>query len=248
MEKEINEETIEKLKLQIKELEQLQRKSYEDIEEDPLTTLDKELAKKYKEIFLETLKICKKEDIKEFEIFDEKYPMFQWGIENFIENYANHINYCTQISKQYINQEIEMLKTTISQFNLDKENKREYELQIIKDMHILGDKKEAQEKLEEWIKANPSKGEAYEVKCDWELEKEKPDMEKIAQILEEADNNDTFIPDKEIYKEIIQYYENLENEEMAQYYESLLEFSEEEDYYDIYDTDDEDDIEDDDEI
>lgn len=242
MEKEEKTKFIEKLKNQIKELTKTERMSYEDIEEKPITTLDKKLLKKYQEIFEEIMQICEKEKIDEISKFDENYPVFQWGLQNFLDNYANHMDYCSQISEEFLNQEIKMTKSIINQFNLDDQTKREYEIIIIRDTYKNGDKKGGQEQLEKWIKANPTEGGGYELKCDWELEKENPDMEKVASVLEEADNNGTFIADEEIYDKVIEYFEDIGNEEMAQYYESLLDFKEDDDYYDIdgYDIDEDD--------
>ena len=88
MEKEEKTKFIEKLKNQIKELTKTERMSYEDIEEKPITTLDKKLLKKYQEIFEEIMQICEKEKIDEISKFDENYPVFQWGLQNFLDNYA----------------------------------------------------------------------------------------------------------------------------------------------------------------
>ena len=95
----------------------------------------------------------------------------------------------------------------------------------------MGNKKEAQKQIDEWIKKNPTQGEGYEVKCDWELEKAKPNMEKIAKILDEAEENGTYVPNEEIYEEVIEYFEEVGNDEMADYYSSLLDFIEEDNYY-----------------
>ncbi len=231
----------EKLKEKIKELNEMIDSSIEDIETEPPTPLDRKIIEKYEEIWQEVLEICKEENIRDTGKFDEKYDVFQWGLENFIESYSVFIDYCGQIDEIYLEPEIKMLTETLEQFNIDKDTKQEFELIIIRDTYIMGNKKEAEKQIDEWIKANPKAGEGYEVKCDWELEKSKPDMEKIAKILDEAEDNGTFVPNEEIYDKVIEYYEKIGNDELAKYYESLLDF-EEESYYDEEDMEEYDDF------
>lgn len=221
----------EELKEKVKELNKMQEQSFEDIEQEPITELDKKIVKKYQEIWQEILKICKEEKIKETEIFDEKYDVFQWGLEDFIDSYTDFVDYCAQMDEIYLEPEVKILKEAIEQFDLNTERKQEYELLIIRDTYIMGNKKEAQKQIDEWIKKNPTQGEGYEVKCDWELEKAKPNMEKIAKILDEAEENGTYVPNEEIYEEVIEYFEEVGNDEMADYYSSLLDFIEEDNYY-----------------
>ena len=221
----------EKLKEKIKELNKMIDLSIEDIETEPPTQLDRKIIEKYEEIWQEVLEICKEESIRDTEKFDEKYDIFELGLEYFIESYSDFIDYCGQMDEIYLEPEIKMLTETLEQFNIDKDTKQEFELIIIRDTYIMGNKKEAEKQINEWIKANPKAGEGYEVKCDWELEKSKPDMEKIAKILDEAEDNGTFVPNEEIYDEVIEYYEKIGNDELARYYESLLDFDEES-YYD----------------
>ena len=221
----------EELKEKVKELNKMQEQSFEDIEQEPITELDKKIVKKYQEIWKEVLKICKEEKIKETEIFDEKYDIFQWGLEDFIDSYTDFVDYCAQMDEIYLEPEVKILKEAIEQFDLNTERKQEYELLIIRDTYIMGNKKEAQKQIDEWIKKNPTQGEGYEVKCDWELEKAKPNMEKIAKILDEAEENGTYVPNEEIYEEVIEYFEEVGNDEMADYYSSLLDFIEEDNYY-----------------
>lgn len=221
----------ENLKEKIKELSKMAHLSIEDIEAEPPTSLDRKIIEKYEEIWKEVLEICKKENIRDTEKFDEEYHIFQWGLKDFIESYSDFIDYCGQMDKIYLEPEIKMLKEILEQFHIDKDIKQEFELIIIRDTYLIGNKKEAEKQINQWIKANPEVGEGYEVKCDWELEKSKPDMEKIARILDEAENNGTSVPNENIYEEVIEYYEKIGNDELAEYYESLLDFKEES-YYD----------------
>lgn len=221
----------EDLKEKIKELNKMVELSIEDIEAKPPTPLDRKIIEKYEDIWKEVLEICKKENIKNIEKFNEKYHVFPWGLEDFIESYSDFIDYCGQMDKIYLEPEIKMLKETLEQFHIDKDIKQEFELIIIRDTYLLGNKKEAEKQINQWIKANPKMGEGYEVKCDWELEKSKPDMEKVAKILDEAEENGTFVPNEDIYEQVIEYYNKIGNDEMVEYYESLLDFKEE-NYYD----------------
>ena len=213
---------IEKLKEKIKELERMEEISIEDIETEPPTPLDREIIEKSQEIWQEVLEICKKEKIKDTKIFDKKYNIFQYGLENFIEEYSAFIDYCGQMDEIYLKPEIKMLKEALEHFNINKQTRQEFELLIIRDTYIIGEKEEAKKQVEEWIKRNPNVGEGYEIKCDWELEKSKPDMEKIARILDDAVENGTFVPNEEIYEEVIKYYKKLGDKKLAEHYKLLL--------------------------
>lgn len=225
------EEKIKEMREKVKELEKILEISYEDIELEPPTPLDRELITKYQELWSDILEICKKEKIKTMNKFDDKYPIFEDGLENFVENYSSHLDYCGQMDNALIEFEIKMLQEEMKQFKIEENTKKENELLIIRDKYIIGQKGEAEENLKEFIKKYPSEPEAYEIKCTWELDKKKPDMEKIAKILDEAEENETFVPDTDIYEMVIEHFKEIGNDELADYYESLLDFSEN----DLYD-------------
>lgn len=220
----MDQKIIEKLK----ELEQMIIDSYEDIEEEPPTTLDRQKVKKYEEILQEIFKICKEENIKDMEQFNEKYPSLH-GIEDFVEDFLDAVYYTLEYEETYLDLEIKILNEIMECFELNDDLKQEYELTIIRDTHTAGREKVAEKQLDEWIKKHPTIGEGYEIKCDWELEKDEPDMEKIADILNEAEENDTFVDNDYIYEEVIDYAEKIGDDEMADYFESLLEFKQAQD-------------------
>lgn len=227
------EEKIKEMKEKVKELEEMLKISYEDIELEPPTPLDRKLITKYQELWSDILEICKNDKIKTMDKFDEKYPIFEDGLENFVKNYSSHLDYCGQMDNALIEFEIKMLQEEMNQFKIEENAKKENELLIIRDKHIIGQKREAEENLKEFIKKYPSEPEAYEIKCTWELDKKKPDMEKVAKILDEAEENETFVPDSDVYEMVIEYFKEIGNDELANYYESLLDFSEN----DLYDYD-----------
>ena len=154
----------EELKEKIKELNQMQEQSHEDVEADIITPLDEKIIEKYEEIWQEILKICKEEKIKDAEIFDEKYHILKWGLEDFIDSYIDFVSYCAYMNGIYREKEIELLKEIMEQFDMDKEKKQEYELMIIENTYLIGNEKEAKKEIDKWIKNNPKQGKGYEIK------------------------------------------------------------------------------------
>ena len=229
---------MEELKKKIEKLEYMKYESIEDIEEKPPTTLDKRMLEIGQEIWQEILQIAKKEKIGKVEKFDKKYPIMAYGLQNWIEEYANHLFYCSEMDDQYIEKEIQFLKEALNQFDLEEDLKQEYEIYLIRDLHVVGKVEEANKTLEKWIKNHPEEGEGYEIKCEWELEKKNPNMEKVAEILDEAEDNGTYVMDEEIYEQVVDYYKEIKNDELADYYESLSEFARQDymddDVYDIF--------------
>jgi len=224
------EEKLKKIEERIKELKKLKIESYEDIELNPPTSLDKKILKLYQEIWKEVLEICKLEKIKDMDKFDKKYPIFQFGLEDFVEDYSNILDYCAQMDDAFLENEIKMLEELMEQFKVEEDIKIENELLIIRDTYLIGKQEQAQKDLEKWMKKHPAESEGYEIKCNWELEKENPDMEKVAKIIDEAEENNVHILDTDIYDEVIGYFEKIGNHEMTEYYESLLDSTIEEDY------------------
>ena len=182
------------------------------------------------------------------EEFDDEYEIFEDGLESLIMDFEDVLDNCTQLDSSYYNREIDILQKILKQFELEDGAKQEIQLQTIRDTYLMGNTKEAEDKIDKFIKKNPSVGEGYEVKCNFELKKKRPDMEKVAEILDEADENGTFVPDEEIYDKVIEYYNEIGNIEMEEYYASLQDMAEEElydeDFYNEFDEDDEFDIED----
>ena len=239
MAKKVNEETIKKINKEIEgkieKIKELRELCYEETEDEKLYELNKKMVEIYEEIFKEILDISKQNKIKELEEIDKRIPAFKFGLEHFVDSYLSVSNWSND--KKAIEKETKILKELIDLFDFEEESKKEYELIIIRDLYVVGKKEKAEEILEKWIKEHPEEGEGYQIKCEWELDKNEPDMEKIAKILEEADNNGTFIFDEYIYDNVIEYYEDLGNDKKAEYFESLLEKmeDEEDDFYDEID-------------
>ena len=57
--------------------------SMEDIDEEPPTELDKKMIELSQEIWIEILKIAKEENIIKPEEFDRKYPIMEFGLQNW---------------------------------------------------------------------------------------------------------------------------------------------------------------------
>ncbi len=112
----------------------------------------------------------------------------------------------------------------MSGFKLEKDVEEEYERMIINCTYALGKKREAEKAINEWIKEHPEVGEGYEVKCNWEFQKEFPDMAKIARILKKANNNGTFVPNEYMYREVIEYYKRIKDTKNEEYFSSILNF------------------------
>ena len=239
------EEEIKKLEKEIKKLERLNNLWIDSEESENLTPLEYEMKEKYEKIWEKALEICQKEKIKTPEEFDSKYPIFEFGLEEFIEEIIGKADYWCDRDSKIVELEIKILTEALNQFKFDNRKQQEYELLIIRDMNFIGKKEESEKEIDKWIKEHPEIGEGYEVKCNFELSKRKSDMEKIAKILDEAKKNNTYVPDEDIYEEVIKYYSKLGDEEKEDYYESLLEFvqeQEDDDYddelEDIFDFDD----------
>ena len=239
MSQKIREEKIKKINKEIGEkiekINKLKELCYEETEDKKLDELNKEILEIYEEIFEKILDISKQNQAKKLEKFDKEFPAFKFGLEHFIDSYLSVTNWSND--KKAIEKETKILKELIDLFDFEEESNKEYELIIIRDLYVVGKKEKAEEILEKWIKEHPEEGDGYQIKCEWELDKNEPDMEKIAKILEEADNNGTFIFDEYIYDNVIEYYEDLGNDKKAEYFESLLEKmeDEEDDFYDEID-------------
>lgn len=238
MAKKVNEEAIKKINKEIEQkiekINELRELSYEETEDKKLYGLNKKMLEIYEEIFEEILNISKQNQIKELEEIDKKIPAFKFGLEHFVDSYLSVTNWSND--KKAIEKETKILKELIDLFDFEEESKKEYELIIIRDLYVVGKKEKAEEILEKWIKEHPEEGDGYQIKCEWELDKNEPDMERVAKILEEADNNGIVIFDEDIYDNVIEYYKDLGNDKKAEYFESLLEkMNEEDDFYDEID-------------
>ena len=120
------------IKRELRKLEQMLEVNYEEVEEQLPTTLDKKILKQYEIIWQDVLKICKSEKIKDMNKFDEIYSIFENGLEKFINDYVNILDYCTQMDLKFIEIEVKMLKQVMEQFKLGEDKKQKYELLIIR--------------------------------------------------------------------------------------------------------------------
>ena len=230
MSKNMNEKSNQTLDEKFKELEKLNKSFYGENDDNKLEELNKKIVAKYEEILKQLLKTCKENQIKKLEEVDSKFPVLKFGLEHFVDSYLSFTDWI--IEEETIKQEIKILKELVELFDFEEVSIQEYKLIIIKDLHLIGKEKDAEKELDKFLKSYPEEGDGYEIKCHWELEKTNPDMEKVAKFLEQADNKDTSVEDEVIYEEVIQYYNDLGNDERAEYFKELLENKQEE-FYDI---------------
>lgn len=220
-------ENIKKMEQKSKEIDKLLQAWDRKIEIDEITSLDKRLLKQFDELWKEVLEITKNENINDMDKFDKKYSIFKYGLYEFVLDYCEVLNDAVDISDEFIDKEIELLKEINQQFILAEDIKNYNELLIIKDTYLLGDEKKAEKEIEKWIEKHPSIGDGYKVKCDWELSKKNPNVNKVTEILDEAQKNKTFVPNEEIYEMIIEYFEEIGEDEKAKHYTSILKAAQE---------------------
>lgn len=228
------EEKLNEMKQKIKKVDKLFNVWDMKIEIDEITSVDEKLLKQLEEVWEDVLEICQNEKINDMDKFDKKYPIFKYGLDEFIQDYSDVLGNAVDISDEFLDEEIKLLTQVNENFILDKQTKNDNELLIIRDNYLLGNQKEAEKEIEKWIGDHPSIGDGYEVKCDWELSKEKPDMNKVAKILDEAQKNKTFVPNEDIYELVIEYFKDIGNDEKAKHYDTILK-EEEERLYEEFD-------------
>ena len=119
----LNEKSMKKLKEQIKQFEKAKENLWDNIYQKSFPISNQNIAENCKSIFDEVLRICKEDKITKIEEFDNKYPIFEWGLEEFIDSYSNFIDFSEETDKILLEQEINMLEETIKQFHLDKDTK-----------------------------------------------------------------------------------------------------------------------------
>ncbi len=78
-----------------------------------LTVLDRKILNKYEKVWKETREMCKDEKILDMDEFDEKYPVFSWGLSDFIDGYLNFLDYCSEFEKNLLEVEISILEEVI---------------------------------------------------------------------------------------------------------------------------------------
>ena len=203
-----------------------------NLEESAL--LEDRIVPQFLDILEEVIRVCKEEDFKNTQEFDEKYDIFEFGLIGFIGNYLD-FPAIDDISsdKEVIKREIKVMEEVIKQFDLLDEQKQEYTLVIIRDKHLIGEEKEAKEQLEKFIEEYPANSEAYELKCEWTN-----NDEEISNILETAYTNNTFVSSDEYYERAIKY--NKKDKEKAKFFKKMLEEKQEQDVWN-YDEEDYDD-------
>ena len=93
MNKKINEEVLKKLnqtfEKEIKELERLNKRFYDEPQEEGLVILTNKILGGYEKVLKEILKTCKENQIKKLEEVNEKFPIFKFGLEHFVDSYLS---------------------------------------------------------------------------------------------------------------------------------------------------------------
>lgn len=200
--------------------------------------MEMKILKLYEEMFNEIFEICQKEKIEEIDEFDEKYKKLEFSLLEIIESYINQMDcFCPQ-DKKILSQRKKELEKILNQFKLEKEDEIQYKIRLADSIYYLEDEKKATQMLEKMIKENPEEPLGYEVICKWELNKENPNMEKVAKMVDKADENNVIIGNPVIYENIAEYYNEQGKEEKAEYYQSILDMNkdlyfDEEDEYEV---------------
>lgn len=223
---------LEELKKEVKKLYSLEEKLTDDFEIDYPTKLSLEVQKQYEKIFNKVLEICKKEKIKDYEVFDKKYNIFEEGLEDFIENIKEFFIIYSGDSKDDAKKELDVFQKILNQFNINKKEKQDLKLYILNDTRYIGDENKAEELLQDFIKKYPKNEEGYNTKCNWELEKKKPDMEKVVDIIMESKENEALVDDEDIYESVINYYKKKGDKKKEKQFKQMLQDIKEKQYFD----------------
>lgn len=223
---------LEELKKEVKKLYSLEEKLTDDFEIDYPTKLSLEVQKQYEKIFNKVLEICKKEKIKDYEVFDKKYNIFEEGLEDFIENIKEFFIIYSGDSKDDAKKELDVFQKILNQFNINKKEKQDLKLYILNDTRYIGDENKAEELLQDFIKKYPKNEEGYNTKCNWELEKKKLDMEKVVDIIMESKENEALVDDEDIYESVINYYKKKGDKKKEKQFKQMLQDIKEKQYFD----------------
>ena len=138
------EEKLNEMKQKIKKVDKLFNVWDMKIEIDEITSVDEKLLKQLEEVWEDVLEICQNEKINDMDKFDKKYPIFKYGLDEFIQDYSDVLGNAVDISDEFLDEEIKLLTQVNENFILDKQTKNDNELLIIRDNYLLGNQKEAE--------------------------------------------------------------------------------------------------------
>lgn len=189
-------------------------------EKSNLNNYDKKVLEYYQEILNLIIEIAKQEGIREIEIIDKKYFKVVNTASMMIESYMSALQFYRNIEKDIAKREIEVIKQIQENLKLDDDFECKNKIELADCYFYIGDENKARRLILEFIKNNPDEDEAYMCMQNWYMY-DKPDINKLAEVIDLAEENKHILITDFGYDRLVQFYDNIGDTKNKQKYQEL---------------------------
>ena len=185
-----------------------------------LSVVDKKILEYYKEMLDVVIDILKENNTKNIEVVDKILKDYKNSASRMIEDFIELLQYYSEFNEEIIQDELEILNKIYGNIMFDKELNQTVLIELADSYFRIGNEEKARKMLLDYIKQNPNEDEPYLYMQNWYMFYKK-DYEKLAEVIDLAEeNNHTLITDFG-FDELINYYKKIGNIDKKEKYEKL---------------------------
>ncbi len=185
-----------------------------------LSIVDKKILEYFKKLIDVIIEILKEKDTKDIKVVDEMLKRYDKSASEMIEDYIELAQYYGEFNNEALKEEEKALRKISENIKLDKELSITLLVEFADSSFRIGKEERAKKMLLDYLKENPDEDEPYMCMQNWYMYY-KPDFEKLAEVIDLAEENNHILITDFGYDELIKHYESIGDIKNKEKYEEL---------------------------
>ena len=191
-------------------------------EKQALNNYDEKIIAYYQRILELIIEIAKEENTKDIEKIDKKHFKVENTASMMLESYMSVLEFQGNIDKRITKKEIEVIKLIQENLKLDNDFELKNKIELADCYFKIGDENKARQLMLNTIKNNPDEDEPYQCMQNWYMY-EKPDINKLADVIDLAENNNHILITDFGYDRLVNYYKEIKDNNNYKKYQEIYE-------------------------
>lgn len=185
-----------------------------------LSVVDKKILEYYQEMVDTMIEVLKERNTKDIKVIDDILKEYSSSASEMLDDYIELLQYYSEFNNWIIKKEIEALNKIDNNIELGKEIKQPILVELADCYFRSGKEEKARKILLDYLKENPDEDEPYMCMQNWYIY-DKPDINKLAEVIDLAEENNHILITDFGYDELIEYYGKMGDIKKKERYEML---------------------------
>lgn len=185
-----------------------------------LSVVDKKILEYYQEMLDVMIEILKEKNTKDIRIIDDMLKEYNNKASEMLDDFVELLQYYSELDEKILKDEIEILSKIDSNIELNKELSQTILIELADSYFRIGEEEKARKIVLNYIRENPDEDEPYMCMQNWYIYY-RPDFEKLAEVMDLAEENNHILVTDFGYDELIKHYDDIGDIKSKEKYEEL---------------------------